>query len=86
MEITAVEIINNNTVTSEEKSALQDVIAGKFDNYIKSVTSDFEVSEEGQLKLVNVSRDALKAVVGDVTTLIDFTEGTTIVSEINDIK
>lgn len=80
------EIINNNTVTSEEKSVLQDVIAGKFDNYIKSVTSDFEVSEEGQLKLVNVSRDALKAVVGDVTTLIDFTEGTTIVSEINDIK
>ena len=80
------EIINNNTVTSEEKSALQDVVAGKFDNYIKSVTSDFEVSEEGQLQLVNVSRDALKAVVGDVTTLIDFTEGTTIVSEINEIK
>lgn len=80
------EIINNNTVTSEEKNALQQVISGKFDNYIKSVTSDFEVSEEGQLKLVNVSKDALKAVIGDINSLIDYTEGDTIVSEINEIK
>ena len=80
------EIINNNTVSAEEKSALQEVINGTFDNYIKSVTSDFEVSGEGQLKLVNVSNDALKAIVGDITTLIDYTEGTTLVSEINEIK
>lgn len=80
------EIINNNTVTSEEKNALQQVISGKFDNYIKSVTSDFEVSEEGQLKLVNVSKDALKAVIGDMNALIDYTEGDTIVSNINEIK
>ncbi len=80
------EIINNNTVTAEEKSALQQVISGQFDNYIKSVASDFEVSEEGQLKLVNVSKDALKAVIGDMTALIDYTEGDTIVSNINEIK
>lgn len=80
------EIINNSTISTEERNALQSVINGTFDNYIKSVTSDFEVSEEGQLKLVNVSKDALKAIIGDITTLIDYTEGTTLVSEINDIK
>lgn len=73
-------------VTQEEKTALQAIIAGNFDNYVKSTTSDFEVSEEGELRLVNVQNSALMNIVGDMTALINYTEGTTLVSEINDLR
>ena len=73
-------------VSQEEKNALQEVLKGTFDNYIKSVSSDFEVNTEGNLSLVNVSAAALKSVVGDVTKMTNYKEGMTIVDELNDIR
>ena len=80
-------ILNSGTslVTEEEKNALQNIIAGNYDNFITSITSDFKV-ENGQLQLINVQNSALMHIVGDMTNLTNYTEGTTLVDEINDVR
>ena len=72
-------------VTAEEKEALQKVLAGDYVNLITSVSDNFSIVD-GELQLVNVPQSALIDVVGDITQLINYTEGTTIVNEINDIR
>ena len=82
------DILNTGTslVTNEEKAVLQNILDGKFNNLIKSVSSDFEVTEDGQLQLINVQNSALMNIVGDMKSLTNYTEGTTLVDEINDIR
>lgn len=72
-------------VTTEEKEALQKVLAGDYVNLISSVSDNFSIVD-GELQLVSVPQSALVDVIGDITQLINYTEGTTIVSEINDIR
>lgn len=72
-------------VSLEEKEALQRVLAGDYVNLITSVSDSFLITE-GELQLVSVPQSALIDVVGDITQLVNYTEGTTIVNEINDIR
>ena len=71
--------------TEAEKNALTAVIAGDFSNYISSVDENSFAVNGGKLELVNVSAGALTAVVGDLTSIVNYVEGTTIVDEINNI-
>lgn len=73
-------------ITNEEIATLEAVAGGDFDNYIKSVNGDvFSVDDDGKLDLIAIPASLLEPVVGDMTDLINYAEGTTIVSEINNI-
>ena len=73
-------------ITQDEISALQKVIGGEFNNFIKSVNTDiFSVNVDGKLDLVSIPTSLLTPVIGDMTKLPNYTEETTIVNEINNI-
>lgn len=73
-------------ITQDEVSALQKVIDGEFNNFIKSVNTDiFSVNVDGKLDLVSIPTSLLTPVIGNMTDLTNYTEGTTIVNEINNI-
>lgn len=73
-------------ITQDEISALQKVIDGEFNNFIKSVNTDiFSVNVDGKLDLVSIPTSLLTPVIGDITKLPNYTEKTTIVNEINNI-
>ena len=73
-------------ITQDEVSALQKVIDGEFNNFIKSVNTDiFSVNVDGKLDLVSIPTSLLTPVIGDMTKLPNYTEETTIVNEINNI-
>lgn len=73
-------------ITQDEISALQRIIDGEFDNFIKSVNTDiFSVNVDGKLDLIAIPNSLLTPVIGDITNLTGYTEGTTIVNEINNI-
>lgn len=73
-------------ITSNEIAALQAVTDGNFDNFIKSVDTEvFSVNETGNLNLIAIPNDLLTPVIGDMTTLVNYTENTTVVNELNTI-
>ena len=73
-------------ITQDEVSALQKVIDGEFNNFIKSVNTDiFSVNVDGKLDLKSIPTSLLTPVIGDMTKLPNYTEETTIVNEINNI-
>ena len=73
-------------ITQDEVSALQKVIDGEFNNFIKSVNTDiFSVNVDGKLDLKSIPTSLLTPVIGDITKLPNYAEGTTIVNEINNI-
>lgn len=73
-------------ITQDEVSALQKVIDGEFNNFIKSVnTNIFSVNVDGKLDLTSIPTSLLTPVIGDITKLPNYAEGTTIVNEINNI-
>lgn len=73
-------------ITQEEVSTLQKVANGEFNNFIKSVNTDiFSVNKDGKLDLVAIPTSLLTPVIGNMTDLTNYTEGTTIVNEINKI-
>ncbi len=72
-------------ITSEESNLLAGLSAGDFNNYISHVNNDIFSVTRGKLDLVAVPATALTAVVGDLTHLTNYVEGTTLVDEINDI-
>lgn len=73
-------------ITQDEVSTLQKVANGEFDNFIKSVNTDiFSVNKDSKLDLVAIPTSLLTPVIGDMTDLTGYTEGTTIVNEINKI-
>lgn len=82
------EILNTGTslVTEEEKAALQNILTGKFNNFISSVSTDFNVTDDGKLQLVNVQNSAILHIVGDMNELTNYYDGITLVDEINDIR
>lgn len=78
---------NGRLITNDEINTLQAVTRGDF-NFIKSVNEDiFSVNSEGKLDLVAIPSSLLEPVIGDMTKLINYTEGssTTIVNELNNI-
>ena len=78
---------NGRLITNDEINTLQAVTRGDF-NFIKSVNEDiFSVNNEGRLDLIAIPSSLLEPVIGDMTKLINYTEGssTTIVNELNNI-
>lgn len=53
--------------------------------YIKGTTDDFKVSALGELSLVKVSAAALVPVMGDITTLNNYSKGVTVISRMNEL-
>lgn len=73
-------------ITQDEVSTLQKVANGEFNNFIKSVnTNIFSVNAESKLDLIAIPTSLLTPVIGNMTDLTNYTEGTTIVNEINKI-
>lgn len=78
--------VSGRLITQDEVSTLQKVANGEFDNFIKSVNTDiFSVNKDSKLDLVAIPTSLLTPVIGDITDLTNYTEGTTIVNEINKI-
>lgn len=78
--------VSGRLITQEEVSTLQKVANGEFNNFIKSVNTDiFSVNKDSKLDLVAIPTSLLTPVIGDMTNLTNYTEGTTIVNEINKI-
>lgn len=78
---------NGRLITNDEINTLQAVARGDF-NFIKSVNENiFSVNSEGKLDLLAIHSSLLEPVIGDMTKLINYTEGssTTIVNELNNI-
>lgn len=76
---------NGRLITNEEIETLQAVADGDFDNFVKSVNEEIFSVVDGKLDLVALPTELLTPVVGDMTKLINYTEGTTIVNELNNI-
>lgn len=76
---------NGRLITNEEIETLQTVADGDFDNFVKSVNGEIFSVVDGKLDLVALSTELLTPVVGDMTQLVNYTEGTTIVNELNNI-
>ena len=72
-------------ITNEEIETLQAVADGDFDNYVKSVNEEIFSVIDGKLDLLVLPTELLTPVVGDMSQLINYTEGTTIVNELNNI-
>lgn len=78
--------VSGRLITQEEVSTLQKVANGEFDNFIKSVNTDiFSVNKDSKLDLVAIPTSLLVPVIGNMNDLTNYTEGTTIVNEINKI-
>jgi hypothetical protein len=50
------------------------------------VSTDFNVTDDGKLQLVNVQNSAILHIVGDMNELTNYYDGITLVDEINDIR
>lgn len=74
-------------ITNEEISTLQAIANGEFNNFIKSVNTEiFSVNEIGNLDLISIPSSTLEPIIGDMTELMNYKEGTTIVDELNNIQ
>lgn len=76
---------NGRLINNDEIALLQSVKAGDFENYISSVDEAVFTVTDGKLALTSLPTDLLVPVVGDMTTLVNYQEGTTIVDKLNNI-
>ena len=76
---------NGRLITNDEISTLQKVTNGDFNNFINSVDETVFTVTDGKLKLTTLPTALLVPVIGDMTKLKDYSEGTTIVNELNNI-
>lgn len=72
-------------INSDEIALLEKVEAGDFNNFITAVDTNVFAVNEATLELVAIPSDLLFDTVGDLNTLTNYTEGTTLVKEINNI-
>lgn len=68
------------------KTAITDVISGKFNNFISSVNEEVFKVENKKLELINVPAEALYSTVGNIDDIIEHIDGKTLVDEINMLK
>ena len=76
---------NGRLITNEEIKTLQAVAGGEFNNFVKSVNENIFSVVDGKLDLVALPSTLFTPVIGDMTKLVNYTEGTTIVNELNNI-
>ena len=76
---------NGRLITNDEISTLQKVANGDFNNFINSVDETVFTVTNGKLELTTLPTALLVPVIGDMTKLKDYSEGTTIVNELNNI-
>lgn len=76
---------NGRLITNDEISTLQKVTNGDFNNFINSVDKTVFTVTDGRLELTTLPTALLVPVIGDMTKLKDYSEGTTIVNELNNI-
>lgn len=76
---------NGRLITNDEISTLQKVTNGDFNNFINSVDETVFTVTDGRLELTTLPTALLVPVIGDMTKLKDYSEGTTIVNELNNI-
>lgn len=76
---------NGRLITNDEISTLQEVANGDFDNFIDSVDETVFTVTDGKLELTALPTALLIPVIGDMTKLKDYSEGTTVVDELNNI-
>ena len=72
-------------INSDEIALLEKVEAGDFNNFITAVDTNVFAVNEATLELVAIPSDLLFDTVGNLNTLTNYTEGTTLVKEINNI-
>lgn len=72
-------------INAEEITLLEKVSQGEFDNLIANVNEAIFSIDDSTLNLIAVPSELLLDTVGDLTKLSNFSEGTTIVNEINNI-
>lgn len=72
-------------INSDEIALLEKVEAGDFNNFITAVDTNVFAVNEATLELVAIPSDLLFDTVGNLNTLVNYTEGTTLVKEINNI-
>lgn len=72
-------------INSEEITLLEKVSQGEFDNLIANVNEAIFSIDDSTLNLIAIPSELLLDTVGDLTKLSNFSEGTTIVNEINNI-
>ena len=72
-------------IKADEVALLERVEAGDFNNFITEVNTDVFSVIDGKLNLVSVPADLLFDTVGNLNTLVNYTQGTTLVKEINNI-
>jgi hypothetical protein len=76
---------NGRLITNDEISTLQEVANGDFNNFIDSVDETVFTVTDGKLELTALPTALLIPVIGDMTKLTDYSEGTTVVDELNNI-
>lgn len=76
---------NGRLITNDEISTLQKVTNGDFNNFINSVDETVFTVTDGKLELTTLPTALLVPVIGDMTKLKNYSEGTTIVNELNNI-
>ena len=76
---------NGRLITNDEISTLQKVTNGDFNNFINSVDETVFTVTDGRLELTTLPTALLVPVIGDMTKLKDYSEGTTVVNELNNI-
>lgn len=72
-------------INAEEITLLEKVSQGEFDNLIANVNEAIFSIDDSTLNLIAIPSELLLDTVGDLTKLSNFSEGTTIVNEINNI-
>lgn len=72
-------------INAEEITLLEKVAQGEFDNLIANVNEAIFSIDNSTLNLIAIPSELLLDTVGDLTKLSNFSEGTTIVNEINNI-
>lgn len=72
-------------INAEEITLLEKVSQGEFDNLIANVNKAIFSIDDSTLNLIAIPSELLLDTVGDLTKLSNFSEGTTIVNEINNI-
>lgn len=72
-------------INAEEIALLEKVSQGEFDNLIANVNEAIFSIDDSTLNLIAIPSELLLDTVGDLTKLSNFSEGTTIVNEINNI-
>lgn len=76
---------NGRLITNEEIATLESVSNGTFDNFISAVDEEIFDVVDGTLNLKAIPTALLTPVIGDMTKLVNYEEGTTVVDEINNI-